>query len=234
MEKSKKVAGPHSFWAIFDTRERRRFFLQYTYHAMVSIPFFSLKKPGVISYYGNKTGFTLLELLIVISIVGILLLTLYPTFQKSQVRARDARRIQDLNSIKQALELYKQDNGKYPPGNVADMSCDSSVGAGGTCGGPGGWCPCSATDWSASGDILGALVPKYISKLPKDPINNDIRYYYYEVVCNEPGSTNPSSCTYNQDCTANGCCAYQLGVWLEDGTTVSAPYSGTPYITCNP
>lgn len=62
-------------------------------------------------------GFTLLELLIVISLVGIiaagLLTILNPLEQLS--KAGDAKRKTDLSVIQKALEQYYQDNGSYPP-----------------------------------------------------------------------------------------------------------------------
>jgi len=59
-------------------------------------------------------GFTLIELMIVIVILGILMGTILPRITGAQSRARDTGRLADLNSISQALELYYDDFGAYP------------------------------------------------------------------------------------------------------------------------
>ena len=62
----------------------------------------------------KKSGFTLIELLVVISIIGVLTAILMMNLVGSRERARDAQRIQDLNSIKSALRLYYNNNQAYP------------------------------------------------------------------------------------------------------------------------
>lgn len=60
------------------------------------------------------SAFTLVELLIVISIIGVLVTIGLVSFRNSQARARDAQRKSDLKQISSALELYYSDYGKYP------------------------------------------------------------------------------------------------------------------------
>jgi type II secretion system protein G len=67
-------------------------------------------------------GFTLIELMIVIVILGILMGTILPRITGAQSRARDTARTADLNSISQAMELYYDDFGTYP-GTVGDAVC---------------------------------------------------------------------------------------------------------------
>jgi len=59
-------------------------------------------------------GFTLVELLIVISIIGVLTTLLMANFIGVRQRARDAQRKSDLRQIQSALELYRSDQGIYP------------------------------------------------------------------------------------------------------------------------
>ena len=61
----------------------------------------------------NK-GFSLIELLVVISIIGVLTTVLVMNFVGSRERARDAQKIQGLNNIKNALRMYYNDNQTYP------------------------------------------------------------------------------------------------------------------------
>lgn len=62
----------------------------------------------------KKKGFTLLELLIVVVIIGILLLLVLPNLISGPARARDARRKADLREISNGLEQYYNDNSSYP------------------------------------------------------------------------------------------------------------------------
>jgi len=61
----------------------------------------------------NKSfkGFTLVEVLIVIIIVGILIAALLPRLQGTQARARDTARQGHINQVGQAVALYSADNG---------------------------------------------------------------------------------------------------------------------------
>lgn len=62
----------------------------------------------------KQKGFTLLELLIVIVIIGILIALVLPNLINGPIRARDVRRKEDLNSISSGLEQYYNDNQSYP------------------------------------------------------------------------------------------------------------------------
>ncbi|HPJ17141.1 MAG TPA: type II secretion system protein [Candidatus Woesebacteria bacterium] len=65
--------------------------------------------------HSNK-GFTLIELLVAIGIIATLTAILLPNFMGARERAKDAQKIQDLNSIKSALRLYYNDHQAYPTG----------------------------------------------------------------------------------------------------------------------
>lgn len=67
----------------------------------------------------NK-GFSLIELLVVISIIGVLTTVLVMNFVGTRERARDAQKIQNLNSIKNALRMYYNENQTYPK-NLSDL-----------------------------------------------------------------------------------------------------------------
>ena len=62
----------------------------------------------------KQKSFTLIEMLIVVVIIGILAAALIPRLQSVQARARDTVRKTDLANIRNALELYYNDNSTYP------------------------------------------------------------------------------------------------------------------------
>lgn len=59
-------------------------------------------------------GFTLVELMIVVSIVGILATIAVPSYQASLVKARETVLRQDLFTIREVLDQHRADQGKYP------------------------------------------------------------------------------------------------------------------------
>jgi prepilin-type N-terminal cleavage/methylation domain-containing protein len=62
----------------------------------------------------NYKGFTIVELLIVIVVIGILAALVLNSFRGVQERARDTKRRTDVNSQASQLEVYYTDNGGYP------------------------------------------------------------------------------------------------------------------------
>ena len=62
----------------------------------------------------KQGGFTLLELLIIVVIVGILAILIIPNLISGPQRARDAERKKDLRNLKTYLETYFNDNNSYP------------------------------------------------------------------------------------------------------------------------
>lgn len=110
----------------------------------------------LLSTFSSKKGFTLIELLVSISILAILSVAGFSTYNQSQIVARDTRRKQDLRSIANGLELYYQTNKAYPSsGNV--------------------WISSSDAGWSTLGSNLA---PTYINTFPTDPKRNDGQPYH--------------------------------------------------------
>lgn len=62
----------------------------------------------------NQEGFTLLELLVVIGIIGLLASILVVNLTSTRKRARDTKRIADVRNLQTAAEDYYGKNGKYP------------------------------------------------------------------------------------------------------------------------
>ncbi|MCL4427067.1 prepilin-type N-terminal cleavage/methylation domain-containing protein [Patescibacteria group bacterium] len=115
----------------------------------------------------NNASFTLIELLIVIAIIGILAALIIVSVTKAAARARDARRLADMNEIHKALDAYYLDNGNWPSCGVDGVQCN----------GAGGW----DTTIAAGTNWISFLVPKYLPQAPVDPINSGSYYYAYYV-----------------------------------------------------
>ncbi|MEA3368792.1 MAG: prepilin-type N-terminal cleavage/methylation domain-containing protein [Candidatus Ratteibacteria bacterium] len=101
----------------------------------------------------TKRGFTLIELMIAVGIIGLLLTMAIPNYYNSIKKGRDAQRKQDIHNIQTILALYYADKGEYPLSGGA-----SSPG--------GGWSNSSDSSW----DTLQTTLAEY-GTLPKDPLN---------------------------------------------------------------
>lgn len=63
----------------------------------------------------KRKGFTLIELLTVITIIAILSAIIFPVFARAKVSANRASDISSMNTLRSALQLYRADQGGYPP-----------------------------------------------------------------------------------------------------------------------
>lgn len=107
----------------------------------------------------SKSGFTIVELLIVIVVIAILAAISIVAYNGIQTRARDTQRANDISVLVKALEIYRVNNGQYPTATPA--------------GSDGGW----ESSW-ADPNFMEYLD---ISKKPTDPTNTSTyRYRYYK------------------------------------------------------
>jgi general secretion pathway protein G len=65
----------------------------------------------------NRKAFTLIELLVVIAIIGVLATLATISLSNSRAKARDAKRVADIRQVQTALELFFNDNNRYPTAN---------------------------------------------------------------------------------------------------------------------
>ena len=64
---------------------------------------------------GRSRGFTLLELLVVMAIIATLLTIAVPRYYRSLERSREAVLMQDLTALRESIDRFYGDTGKYPP-----------------------------------------------------------------------------------------------------------------------
>ncbi len=105
-------------------------------------------------------GFTLVELLVVISIIAILSVIGITVFSSVQKSARTSKRISDMKAIQTALELYYNDpvnNNQYP--KTTQLA--------------GGWLTECENPWGTGNlspeQVIPGLVPTYMQSFPHDP-----------------------------------------------------------------
>jgi general secretion pathway protein G len=66
------------------------------------------------SYEGKNKGFTLVELMIVIAIIGILATLAIPTYKSANIRAKEAVLKENLFRLRDTLDQFYADRGRYP------------------------------------------------------------------------------------------------------------------------
>lgn len=105
-------------------------------------------------FKGSSKGFTLIEMLIVIAVISILAGIVLVGITGFQSSARDTKRVGDLSSVRNNLELYFTRCGHYPTSGA----CGSPASSG------------SNLDWDALGTELAAQdIISDSSRLPNDP-----------------------------------------------------------------
>ncbi len=69
---------------------------------------------------GNRAGFTLLELMVVMAIMGVLITIAQPNLKQAIIKARESVLKEDLFQMRDAIDQFYADNGKYPD-QLADL-----------------------------------------------------------------------------------------------------------------
>ncbi|HRC28068.1 MAG TPA: type II secretion system protein GspG [Candidatus Saccharimonas sp.] len=104
----------------------------------------------------TKSGFTVIELIVVIIVVATLATIVIVSYNGAQSRARDTRRQTDIANIVKALELYYNDNGTYPT-----TSGSTAINA--------NWFSSNDSSWTTFNTLL--VNANAITSVPTDPIN---------------------------------------------------------------
>ena len=130
-----------------------------------------------------KKGFTLIEFLVVVALIGVLATLVLANLNAARERGRDTERKADLRNIETALHLYYNDKGVFPKHNASSeiMGC-GAVGL-------------SLCEW---GDPWTAGSTSYMPVLPTDSIDTQI----YKYIRNDADSYNLQACLENKSDTA--------------------------------
>jgi len=110
-------------------------------------------------YYQSNSraaGFTLIEVMVVVVILGILAAVLVPKVMDRPDEARKVKASQDIRALEAALNLYKLDNYDYP---TTDQGLEALVSSPGI--------PPEPANWKEGG---------YIDRLPTDPWQQPYQY----------------------------------------------------------
>lgn len=104
----------------------------------------------------SRSGFTLIEIMVVIIILGILVGLIVPRFMEKPEKARIVKAQMQIESISAALKEYKLDSGDYP---TTEQGLEALV------------------EKPSIGKIPRKYPEKgYLAKIPKDPWGNDYVY----------------------------------------------------------
>ncbi len=117
------------------------------------------------------TGFTLIEMLIVVAIIGILAIIVIINVVQAKAKSRDAKRTSDTGTIKMAMDSYYQDHNEYL------KSCENKI----------GWLICNNPNSGGTVKQYSELIP-YIGSYSglvavlTDPKPYSLSSIYYEIV----------------------------------------------------
>lgn len=103
----------------------------------------------------NRRGFTLIEILVTVTVIALLTMVGVVSYSATNKRSRDSKRKSDIEQMRQALEMYRADNGSYPA---------------------------PAVGWNELTQLSTYLVDKgYLTAIPADPIPTvPLQKYYYQ------------------------------------------------------
>ncbi len=127
----------------------------------------------------SKSGFTVVELIIVIVIIAILATITIVAYRGIQERARDDRRKTDIANITKALEIYYDDNGSYPDPNATVSTAGAS------------WYSSNDASWAGFvADLTGIAKPAVDPRNNDDPLASGAHYGYAYYTGSYCGATN--------------------------------------------
>lgn len=123
-------------------------------------------------------GFTLIELMIAISIIAIMATVGIVIYTGTRASARDAKRRGDLEDIKKALYLYKQDNNVFCLGGTYCNTTPFQINV---------WDTTYGLNGTHAYSLKTNLIDKgYIKAIPQDPSTKDTSEdYHISILTND-------------------------------------------------
>ena len=176
--------------------------------------------------FKTRSGFTIVELLIVIVVIAILAAITIVAYNGIQQRARDSARSSAVENIQKALESYRAINGVYPPVAPGTTSATAPAGFSGVWQMSGGYSYSvdTAGNWLVNLTKATSAGAPLLSKVPVDPTNDNQHYFaYYSSAaglgaCQEPfyiltvqgyeSSGDIPSSSHDVNCTSGGTTAH--------------------------
>lgn len=110
----------------------------------------------------HKRGFTIVEIMIVVVVIGILASIAVVTFRGSPERAEFTRALSDMKHINDAITVYRAQKGTYPAGNNACQDVATSP-----------------TPPDTTPPLSASLVPAYLDAMLVPPSNKTAFKYQY-------------------------------------------------------
>lgn len=104
--------------------------------------------------FSHQGGFTLIELMVVIAIIGIIMGIIAVNVNSARVSGRDAKRLGDVRQMATSFEQYYVQNGVYPTGSASIRSSGSGA---------------LLSDPAAMDTAQESMVPNYVPFLPISP-----------------------------------------------------------------
>lgn len=71
--------------------------------------------------YRDNSGFTLVELVVVATIIAVISVFGMVSYRAASAKSRDAKRRADMETVRQALVLFRSEESRYPAGNFPTM-----------------------------------------------------------------------------------------------------------------
>ncbi len=147
-------------------------------------------------FHTHKKGFTLVEVLVALSILAMIMAIVMVNMSDAKKKARDTQRVSDMQQLATAFRLYRDFNSANPV----------------------------AASGEVLGDGVGAVdtnIAAYLTNTIKDPINSGSSQYYYDSSYNCNGSLRVVIYAKTMERTNAGNWASVCGTTYSDGTSAN-------------
>lgn len=188
-------------------------------------------------YNKNKKGFTLIELMIVISIIGTLSSMVLVSTKDTKAKTRDSKRKEDLRQINLAINLFYTAYGRMPKNYNCNVSyCPSGTGNYGACDAPVPDVPggesTNLIPQAYNASMQELVNAGFLSEIPHSPGGPGYCYYDFGSGGQYAGALLMTTLEYGNP-TVNGV-PPSCRPWNSNGATWCEKRSSLEYCFCNP